>query len=84
MCFDGFPEAEGAWVDDNDEWCWRSKDTKPVPEVQPVPGAWLPGLYAGPVEKVFLRRAIDESNTEFYVKWKGLVRHARTHAPHLG
>ena len=73
VCFDNFPEAEGAWVDDNDEWCWRNEEPAPVPEPVPVPGGWVRGLVAGPIDKIFLRRSMDGVATDFFVKWKALA-----------
>ena len=73
VCFDGFPETEGAWVDDGDEWEWRLVETAAVPPPLPVIGAWTPGHVAGPVEKVYQRRQEAEGEAEFFVKWKSLA-----------
>ena len=70
--FEGLDESDGAWVDDTDEWKWVPSPPGGIPPAIPVHGAWRPGLYAGPVEKIFLARTGEEGATEVLVKWKGL------------
>jgi hypothetical protein len=80
VVFDGFAEAEGAWVNDGDEWSW-SKNAPPVPE---PPGAWVPGGAAPAIDKIFSSRevkgdagaAVDEPGPvpeEYLIKWKGMA-----------
>ena len=88
-CFDGFDEADGAWVDDSDEWGW-SPAAQPAPD---PPGAWTPGEPAPPIDKIFLSRECKPAagavpaagvppdaaeppparHDELLVKWKGLA-----------
>ena len=74
VVFDGYDEAEGAWVDDADEWSWLATPAAGVPPALPVAGAWRPGLAAGPIDKIFLSRTLDDGfGREVLVKWKGLA-----------
>jgi hypothetical protein len=75
VVFDEFDENEGAWVDDSDEWQWVPVPRGGLLTALPVAGAWRPGLYAGPVEKIYLTRSSEHGNT-LLVKWKGMVRRA--------
>lgn len=76
MTFEGFDEAEGAWIDDSDEWEWIPTPRTGVPTALPVAGAWRVGLYAGAIEKIYMCKGHDEesSGAHFLIKWKGLVR----------
>jgi hypothetical protein len=74
VVFDHFEESEGAWVDGNDDWSWAPMPPDGLPRAVPVPGAWRPGLYAEPVEKIYLARVVEaDGTTRLFVKWKGLA-----------
>ena len=80
VVFDDFAEDEGAWVDDSDEWQWVPIPRGGLPPALPVAGAWRPGFYAPPLEKIYLSRPGPQGSyppgvntTQMYVKWKGMA-----------
>ena len=70
VVFDGFDEAEGAWVDDSDDWTWSDDPEAKVPVPAAAPPAWSEGRPAGLVDKIYLHRSNEEGQLSFFVKWK--------------
>ena len=74
VVFDGFDEAEGAWVDDSDDWTWVDDPSVKEPRPAPPSDCWQPNQPAGLVDKVFLHRSTAEGvPNAFFVKWKELA-----------
>jgi hypothetical protein len=71
VVFDGFDEAEGAWVDDSDDWTWSDDPEVKVPVPAAAPPAWSENQPAGLVDKIYLHRSNEEGqHISFFVKWK--------------
>ena len=82
VVFDGFDEAEGAWVDDSDDWSWTDGPDVKLPVPAPSPPAWSESQPAGLVDKVFLHRTDEKGQpSTFFVKWKEAVRGGPAPAP---
>ena len=74
VVFDGFDEAEGAWVDDSDDWTWVDDPSVKEPRPAPPSECWQPNQPAGLIDKVFLHRSSPEGvPNAFFVKWKDLA-----------
>ena len=87
VVFDRFDEADGAWINDADDWSWRDDGSPPPP---PPPPVWKPGDMPPPIDKIFLKRLVADDDDEelmngdepmlapaeklsFFVKWKALA-----------
>ena len=71
VVFDGFDEAEGAWVDDSDDWTWSEGPEVKVPVPAAAAPAWSENQPAGLVDKIYLHRSNEEGQADtFFVKWK--------------
>ena len=71
VVFDGFDEAEGAWVDDSDDWTWSDDPEVKMPVPAAASPAWSENQPAGLVDKIYLHRSNEEGQPiTFFVKWK--------------
>ena len=71
VVFDGFDEAEGAWVDDSDDWTWSNDPEVKVPVPAAAAPAWSENQPAGLVDKIYLHRSNEEGqHISYFVKWK--------------